>query len=171
MPRGNGAGKGAHGSTQASHAGAATGPRPALLGRWLGVPTSFFGVDIEGTRYLAQVSQLHATKSSMVWMRFDADNKEVFAPHNVVKRWLISDEEAKDESIEWHGLDDGCNEAESEEDEQVGAAQPRLPRNDGGLRGAVKSGRWQPAAAAKSPHAVDSATLKKAAGPDQKSVV
>ena len=69
------------------------------------------------------------------------------APHNVVKRWLISDEEAKNESIEWHGLDDGCSEAESEEDEQVGAAQPRLPRTDGGLRGTVKSGRWQPAGA------------------------
>ena len=123
-----------------------------------------FGVDIEGARYLAQVSQLHATKSSMVWMRFDADNKEVFAPHNVVKRWLISDEEAKDEGIEWHGLDDGCSEAESEEDEQVGAAQPRLPRNDGGLRGAVKSGRWQPAAATKTLHAVDSAAWRKAVG-------
>ena len=82
MPRGNGAKKGAHGSTQASQAGAATGPRSALLGRWLGVPTSSFGVDIEGARYLAQVSQLHATKPNMVWMRFDADNKEVFAPYD-----------------------------------------------------------------------------------------
>tara|TARA_B110001452_G_C15080143_1_gene376877 strand:- start:281 stop:508 length:228 start_codon:yes stop_codon:yes gene_type:complete len=49
---------------------AAADPRPALVGRHLGVPTSFFGVEIEGARYLARVKAIHQTKKEMVWMKF-----------------------------------------------------------------------------------------------------
>ena len=34
----------------------------SLVGKWVGVPESFFGVEVEGARYLARVSLLHASK-------------------------------------------------------------------------------------------------------------
>ena len=66
-----------------------------LIGKWLGVPTSFFGVEVEGARYLARCTEPHA-KPEYVWMRFEVDNKEVFAPVHIVAGWVITDSQATD---------------------------------------------------------------------------
>ena len=45
-------------------------PRAALVGRHLGVPTSFFNVQVEGARYLARVKAPHRDKKEMLWFKF-----------------------------------------------------------------------------------------------------
>jgi len=52
---------------QRSSAKVATAPRELragsdLVGRSVGVPTTFFGVKTDGARYLAMVTMLHATR-------------------------------------------------------------------------------------------------------------
>ena len=48
----------------------ASDERAKLVGRYLGVPTSFFNVEVEGARYLARVKAPHKDKNDMVWMKF-----------------------------------------------------------------------------------------------------
>ena len=50
-----------------------------LVGAWVGVPTSFFGVEIEGARYLGRVKERHAQKKGMLTMRFVSDGQLVYA--------------------------------------------------------------------------------------------
>ena len=73
-----------------------------LIGKWLGVPTSFFGVEVEGARYLARCTEPHA-KPEFIWMRFDVDNKDVYAPVNIVAGWTITDSEADDAALWYQG--------------------------------------------------------------------
>jgi hypothetical protein len=47
---------------------AANDPRVPLLGRYLGVPTSFFDVMVEGARYLGKVDSPEGT--TMVWISY-----------------------------------------------------------------------------------------------------
>ena len=47
-------------------------PRAALVGRYLGVPTSFFNVQVEGARYLARVKAPHRDKKEMLWFKICA---------------------------------------------------------------------------------------------------
>lgn len=70
----------------------------SVVGRYLGVPTSFFNVEIEGARYLARVKAPHKDRKDMLWMKFAQAGygDEAFAPLSVVQKWLISDDEALD---------------------------------------------------------------------------
>ena len=70
----------------------------SVVGRYLGVPTSFFNVEIEGARYLARVKAPHKDHKDMLWMQFAQAGygDEAFAPLSVVQKWLISDDEALD---------------------------------------------------------------------------
>ena len=70
------------------------------------MPTSFFGTDIPGARYLARVTQKHATMRTMVWLTFEADDKQVYVPHGTAAKWLITDEEAEDETTEWYTVEE-----------------------------------------------------------------
>ena len=45
----------------------ATPEASKLLGKWLGVPTSFFGVEVEGARYLARCTEPHAKPHARSW--------------------------------------------------------------------------------------------------------
>ena len=83
---------------------AAADPRAELVGRYLGVPTSFFNVEVDGARYLARVKAPHKEKKDMLWMKFaQADNfDEAYAPLDVVRKWLITDEEALDPKADWY---------------------------------------------------------------------
>ena len=135
-----------------------------LLDSYAGVPTTFFGVQTDGGRYLAEVTQLHATKATMVWLRFVADRQEVHAPIEIVEKWVISDEEANDPNNEW--FEDDSDDEEEFEDEQAPPAPAAGGASDSVdvLRGSVKSGRWKPAASKKLDHAIDTLTWRKASG-------
>ena len=114
-------------SPKAAGEAAAANPRTKLIGRWVGVPTSFFGVEVPGARYLGRVTLAHASKTTMVWVKFAADGNEVFVPHDVAAKWVITDAEANDGSTEWYTVpsDDDESEAESEHnDDADGAQQP-----------------------------------------------
>ena len=157
-------------------------PRAELVGRYLGVPTSFFNVSVDGARYLARVKAPHKDKKDMVWMKFSQSGygDEAYAPLSVINKWLISDAEALDPKVDWYEDPEDESEVESEAEEapaggggraRAGAAA-RGPRDDG-PRGSVKNGRWQPAAAPRTEHVVDSMVWKKASGavPAHKPVV
>ena len=146
-------------------------PRKELVGRWLGVPTSFFGVEIEGARYLARVKAPHRDKKGMLWMKFAQAGygDEAYAPVAAVRKWLISDDEADDPKADWHEDPEDDSDTESESEEQPGAAPrrggaTRRPRESDEPRGTVKRGKWQPAQAPKTAHAVDSLVWRKASG-------
>ena len=79
---------------------AATPPDQRLLvkGRWLGVPTTFFGVETDGGRYLAKATGPHKSKKDMVWMHFAPAGygDKAYAPLSQVKKWMVTDEVALD---------------------------------------------------------------------------
>ena len=127
---------------------------PNMVGKWLGVPTSFFGVEIEGARYLARVLKPHASKKGMVWMRFEVDGMEVFAPEAVVRGWTITEREAHAEDAEWYE-DPPADEDEAEQ-EQAAAAAAEDTNEQMAPKGKMVAGRWQPADTPRPPHAVDS---------------
>ena len=158
----------------------AADPRAALIGRWLGVPTSFFNVEIEGARYLARVKAPHKDKKDMVWMKFTQAGygDEAFAPLSVVRKWLITDDEANDPKVDWHEDAEEESELESDEEEALqggrsSAAGRRQSRDSNEPRGSIKNGRWQPAQAPRTEHVVDSMEWRKASGavPSHKPVV
>ena len=72
-------------------AAAAADRRNALLGRYCGVPTDFFDVSTDGGRFLATVTAKHSSRPEYVWLTFDTDGEEVYAPIDTVRKWLISD--------------------------------------------------------------------------------
>ena len=165
----------AKGGKPAAKPAAAPDPRAALNGRFLGVPTDFFNVLTDGQRYLATCKGPHKDRKEMVWMKFAQAGygEEAFAPLSLVRKWLISDEEAEDG--EWYEDPEDQSDLDSDDDESGGggggapAAAPnqrrrRQPHQPGEPRGSVKGGRWQPAKAPKTPHAVDSIKWRKATG-------
>ena len=144
-------------------------PRTKLLWRWAAAPTAFFGVEVEGARYLARVIAKHATQSLMVWLKFKSDGKQVSIPHDLVTKWLITADEA--DAGDWYSGDE-----ESSEDDAVAnpaaaakagtsgsgsgsGKQPAAPAADG-PRGSIKSGRWEPAQNKSLPHASDGFTWR-----------
>lgn len=149
-------------------------PRSELIGRFLGVPTDFFGVIAEGERYLARVTQKHPTQKTMVWLKFEADNKEVFVPFHVAAKWVITDEEAENEDTEWYQVpsDDESEEEDDDEPHPAARAQAAAPAAraqaavpaDERLRGKVENGKWKPTRPADPPHAIDNLTWRKASG-------
>jgi hypothetical protein len=157
----------------------AADPRLALVGRYLGVPTSFFNVEIEGARYLARVKAPHKDKKDMLWMKFAQAGygDEAYAPLAVITKWLISDDEALDPKSDWYVDPEDVSDSESEPEEEAsgggGGVGRKRQRRDGELRGSVKNGRWQPAQAKRTPHVVDGIVWRKASGavPSHKPVV
>ena len=157
------------GTKAALRGSGAPDPRAALIGRWLGVPTSFFNVEIEGARYLARVKAAHKDKKDMLWMKFSQAGygDEAYAPLGVVRKWLISDDEANDPTIDWYEDPEDESDADSEEEMAPrggGSGPRRQPRDSNEPRGSVKNGRWQPAQPKKTPHVVDSIVWRKATG-------
>jgi hypothetical protein len=148
----------------------AADPRLALVGRYLGVPTSFFNVEIEGARYLARVKAPHKDKKDMLWMKFAQAGygDEAYAPLAVITKWLISDDEALDPKSDWYEDPEDVSDSESEPEEEAsgggGGVGRKRQRRDGELRGSVKNGRWQPAQAKRTPHVVDGIVWRKASG-------
>ena len=128
-------------------------PGADIVGRFLGVPTNFFGVEIEGARYLAKVSSTHASRPEHVWMKFKMDGKEVNVPHHVARQWLITDAEADDPSADWY--EDPVSSSDDEVEFGDGGAGPsgtgpsgaRAPAQKKATaeadrpRGSVKAGR------------------------------
>ena len=150
-------------------------PRSGLVGRYLGVPCSFFNVNIEGARYLARVKSLHKSQKSMLWIKFNQGGygEDAFAPLAVVKQWLISDDEALDPKSDWYedpDESDDDSDVEDGDEAEGGANARRAPAarrrvdEPGAPRGSVKGNRWQPAEARKTPHAVDNIVWRKATG-------
>ncbi|KAL1530056.1 hypothetical protein AB1Y20_000978 [Prymnesium parvum] len=71
----------------------------ALLGRHVGVPVAFFGVDNDRARYLGQVVALHPRG---VWLRYSGcPGYRNWVSAREATEWLVSDEEAADASL-WH---------------------------------------------------------------------
>ena len=148
-------------------------PRSELLGRFVGVPTDFFGVSTDGARYLGQVTIKHPTQKTMVWVKFVADNKEVFVPWQVAKKWVITDEAAEDEDAEWYQVPTDDEESEDEDEEPPRAADPAAAnagaRDEGTeiskVRGRIKNGKWKPTKPKDPPHAIDNLVWRKASGP------
>ena len=148
--------------------------RLLINGRWLGVPTTFFGVESDGGRYLAKATGPHKSKKDMVWMQFAQAGygDKAYAPLSQLKKWMVTDEVALDPAADWY--EDPVEEDEDEDEgEGEDAAAAHQPRRQGGgrggrhsnePRGSVKAGRWKPAEPKKTPHAVDSVVWRKASG-------
>ena len=136
--------------------------------KWLGVPTTFFGVEVDGARYLARAGLPHPTKTGMVWMHFEVDNTDVWAPAATVRGWTITDAEAAAESAVWYGVppeDEDAPEQEQAAAEQDVEAALEAPK------GKVVSGRWQPADTKRPPHAVDDLQWKTSTGAGYKPII
>ena len=93
--------------------------RAAYLGRYAGVPTSFFGIEIEGARYLARVLSTYAKDRSCVWLKFESDGMKVYVPLDMAIKWLITDEEAA--NGEWY--------SDSESEEEAKPPQMASPKS------------------------------------------
>ena len=63
-----------------------------LIGRWVGVPKTFFNMQASG-RFLGRVTRRRGASDSW-WMHCPSGGQEVFASERQVRTWLISDEEA-----------------------------------------------------------------------------
>jgi hypothetical protein len=101
-----------------------------LIGRWLGIPTDHFNVNSGGGRFLGQVT-LKKSKV-LVWYKVPCKEGMEFYDHvdNVCK-WLISDEEATNGTVEWYeetSDDEVEEEAEEEAEEEVVRPQARDPK-------------------------------------------
>ena len=136
-------------------------PCADLLGKSLGVPTSFFGVEVEGARYLARVTKPHATKTGMVWMRFENPVTEVWAPTDIVRGWVITDREAQDETVEWYEEPPADEDVQEQEQE---AAAAEVDEAESAPKGKSVAGRWVAADVKRPPHAVDGLQWKLSKG-------
>lgn len=127
MPRGKA-------TKPAAKRAAARDARAELTGRYLGVPTDFYGVETDGARYLARCKGPHKDRKEMVWFKTAQDGygNEAFAPLSLVKQWLISDDEA--DSGDWYEDPEDESDLDSDDDEggDGGGAAAAAPRHTTG---------------------------------------
>jgi hypothetical protein len=150
---------------RADGAGRKAAAGSSIAGRMLGVPTDFFGIEIEGARYLGKVNGPDASRPGMVCWKIVDQDTVYWAPVALVTKWLITDEEAAASDAEWYEDRESSDASETEQPAApvgCGKAPKQRATNSAEPKGKVENGRWRPAEATKTSHPVDNATWKRA---------